>query len=211
MDDKTTWHDLLLDNLQRSLAGRVGAEVVRIETHISTVLLAGDDAYKIKKPLDLGFLDYTTLDLRLQATGETEEMKVDLVIMALGNASNPIVKDAEPGLKTSKWGTIEVKSGSQETSIDDVYTGGDANRGGSTGRGGCRSTAPVREPPRPAARPRRTELARPLRIRPGSARRWRCASSIPEPSWPRKNGHCAAISSAVGGPGGARSRSICGR
>ncbi len=66
------------------------------------------------------------------ATGETEEMKVDLVIMALGNASNPIVKDAEPGLKTSKWGTIEIKSGSQETSIDDVYTGGDANRGGST-------------------------------------------------------------------------------
>ena len=66
------------------------------------------------------------------ATGETEEIPVDLVIMALGNASNPIVKDAEPGLKTSKWGTIEVKSGSQETSIDDVYTGGDANRGGST-------------------------------------------------------------------------------
>ena len=66
------------------------------------------------------------------ATGETENIPVDLVIMALGNASNPIVKDAEPGLKTSKWGTIEIKSGSQETSIKDVYTGGDANRGGST-------------------------------------------------------------------------------
>jgi glutamate synthase (NADPH/NADH) small chain len=66
------------------------------------------------------------------ATGETEDIPVDLVIMALGNASNPIVKDAEPGLKTSKWGTIEIKPGSQETSIDDVYTGGDANRGGST-------------------------------------------------------------------------------
>ncbi len=66
------------------------------------------------------------------ATGETEEIPADLVIMALGNASNPIVKDAEPGLKTSKWGTIEIRSDSQETSIDDVYTGGDANRGGST-------------------------------------------------------------------------------
>jgi len=65
-------------------------------------------------------------------TGGIEVMKVDLVIMALGNASNPIVKDSEPGLKTSKWGTIEIKAGSQETSIDDVYTGGDANRGGST-------------------------------------------------------------------------------
>ena len=66
------------------------------------------------------------------ATGKTEDLPVDLVIMALGNASNPIVVDAEPGLKTSKWGTIEVKTGSQETSVDDVYTGGDAARGGAT-------------------------------------------------------------------------------
>jgi glutamate synthase (NADPH/NADH) small chain len=65
-------------------------------------------------------------------TGESEEIKVDLVIMALGNASNPIIKDAEPELKTSKWGTIEVRPGTQETSMDNVYTGGDANRGGST-------------------------------------------------------------------------------
>ena len=31
-----------------------------IETHASWVLLAGEFAYKIKKPLDLGFLDYST-------------------------------------------------------------------------------------------------------------------------------------------------------
>ena len=66
------------------------------------------------------------------ATGAIEEMPVDLVIMALGNTSNPIVKDAEPELKTSKWGTIEIRSRTQETSVDDVYTGGDAFRGGST-------------------------------------------------------------------------------
>ena len=67
------------------------------------------------------------------ATGETEEMPIDLVIMALGNASNPIVKDAEPDLKTSKWGTIEIRAtDSHETSVDGVFTGGDANRGGST-------------------------------------------------------------------------------
>ncbi len=69
---------------------------------------------------------------RPMTTGESEEMQVDLVIMALGNTSNPIVKDAEPELKTSKWGTIEVHSDSQQTSMDNVYTGGDANRGGST-------------------------------------------------------------------------------
>src|SRR5574337_58203 len=65
-------------------------------------------------------------------TGKTETMAVDLVIMALGNASNPIIKDSEPGLKTTKWGTISVGGGSQKTSLDGVYSGGDATRGGST-------------------------------------------------------------------------------
>ncbi len=35
-----------------------------IETHISTVFLAGDHVLKIKKPLDLGFLDFSTLERR---------------------------------------------------------------------------------------------------------------------------------------------------
>lgn len=69
---------------------------------------------------------------RPMPTGETIEMPADLVIMALGNKSNPIIPSSEPDLKLSKWGTIEVEKGSQETSIPDVYTGGDAARGGST-------------------------------------------------------------------------------
>jgi len=38
-----------------------------IETHISWVLLTGEFAYKIKKPLDLGFLDFSSIDKRLHA------------------------------------------------------------------------------------------------------------------------------------------------
>lgn len=38
--------------------------VKTLETHISKVFLAGDYVYKIKKPLDLGFLDFTTLENR---------------------------------------------------------------------------------------------------------------------------------------------------
>ncbi len=67
------------------------------------------------------------------ATGETETMEVDLVIMALGNASNPIIKDSDTRIKTTKWGTIDLPGGtSQETSIEGIYSGGDATRGGST-------------------------------------------------------------------------------
>jgi aminoglycoside phosphotransferase family enzyme/predicted kinase len=38
--------------------------VSAVETHISYVLLAGNFAYKIKKAVDLGFLDFSTLDKR---------------------------------------------------------------------------------------------------------------------------------------------------
>jgi len=39
-------------------------QVEVVETHISWVLLAGDYAYKIKKPVRLPFLDFSTLELR---------------------------------------------------------------------------------------------------------------------------------------------------
>lgn len=48
--------------LGRTSAG--GATIEKMETHISWVLLAGDYAYKIKKPVELGFLDYSTLEKR---------------------------------------------------------------------------------------------------------------------------------------------------
>jgi hypothetical protein len=39
-------------------------DVVVHQTHISVVFLAGDRAYKIKKPVDFGFVDYSTLERR---------------------------------------------------------------------------------------------------------------------------------------------------
>ncbi|PMO29435.1 sulfide/dihydroorotate dehydrogenase-like FAD/NAD-binding protein [Vibrio breoganii] len=69
---------------------------------------------------------------RPQVTGKQELIKVDFTIMALGNSSNPIVKDANPDLNTSKWGTLLLDKDSQQTSIEGVYSGGDATRGGST-------------------------------------------------------------------------------
>jgi aminoglycoside phosphotransferase family enzyme len=40
-------------------------QVELVQTQISYVFLAGDLVYKIKKPVDFGFLDYTTLEKRL--------------------------------------------------------------------------------------------------------------------------------------------------
>ena len=39
-------------------------EIRWVETHISLVFLTGKHAYKIKKPVDFGFLDFTSLEKR---------------------------------------------------------------------------------------------------------------------------------------------------
>jgi len=53
----------LVQALRRQL-GADGVAVDLIETHISWVLLAGDSAWKIKKPVRLGFLDFSSLEQR---------------------------------------------------------------------------------------------------------------------------------------------------
>lgn len=54
----------LVHALRDTLVREHGEAVPLIETHISWVLLAGEHAYKIKKPLRLSFLDFGTLALR---------------------------------------------------------------------------------------------------------------------------------------------------
>lgn len=50
---------------QRLIAALQRAHIARvIETHISWILLTGQYAYKIKKAVDLGFLDYLALSSR---------------------------------------------------------------------------------------------------------------------------------------------------
>lgn len=41
------------------------SSISTIETHISWIILTGKYAYKIKKPVDFGFIDFTTLDKRI--------------------------------------------------------------------------------------------------------------------------------------------------
>lgn len=64
MDDARRQHRLLEALMDPKVYPHPGDAVQRIETHISTVLLVGDHAYKIKKPVDLGFLDFSSLQKR---------------------------------------------------------------------------------------------------------------------------------------------------
>ncbi|MGC0372945.1 aminoglycoside phosphotransferase family enzyme [Streptomyces sp. SAI-229] len=69
------------------------------ETHTAIVFFAGDRAYKLKKPVDLGFLDYTTVTARRAAC----EREVALnrrfapdVYLGLGELRSPDAQAPEP-------------------------------------------------------------------------------------------------------------------
>jgi aminoglycoside phosphotransferase family enzyme len=55
--------------------GESVSNIEMIQTHISFVFLANEFAYKVKKPVDFGFLDYTTLERRLFYCNE--EIKIN--------------------------------------------------------------------------------------------------------------------------------------
>jgi aminoglycoside phosphotransferase family enzyme len=75
-----------------------------VETHISWVLLTGTYAYKIKKPVSLGFLDFSTLALRRAACLEelrlnrrqAASLYIDVVPIAGPPDAAAVLGDGEP-------------------------------------------------------------------------------------------------------------------
>ena len=64
--------------------------------------------------------------------GETEELPCDMAIIAVGTRPNPILLDATPELSLNKWGYIEADPETGETSIPNVFAGGDIVTGAAT-------------------------------------------------------------------------------
>jgi len=80
--------------------------VQRLETHISTVLLTGRCAYKIKKPVDFGFLDFTTLAARRKFCEKELELNRRLapslyleVVSITGSVDAPMLGGDGPALE----------------------------------------------------------------------------------------------------------------
>lgn len=80
-------------------------EIQVIETHISWVILTGDFAYKIKKPVALGFLDFSTLEARRHFC--EEELRVNrrsaedlyLDVVPIGTAPEGVRIGVEPAVE----------------------------------------------------------------------------------------------------------------
>lgn len=101
----STKPDALVQNLRDVLANERGDSEL-IETHISWVLLAGPYAYKIKKPVRLSFLDFSTLALRQRYCIEELELNrrfapalyIDVVPIC-GSAEAPRFGGAGPAIE----------------------------------------------------------------------------------------------------------------
>ena len=64
--------------------------------------------------------------------GSEYDIPVDLVVVAVGVSPNPLIPSEVKALKVSKWGTIEVNEGTMQSSIPELFAGGDIVRGGAT-------------------------------------------------------------------------------
>src|SRR5512139_2086431 len=80
-------------------------QVRLLETHISWVLLAGSYAYKIKKAVNLGFLDFSTLAARRHCCEEELRLnrrlapQIYLEVVPIGGSPDAPVLGAEPALE----------------------------------------------------------------------------------------------------------------
>lgn len=99
-----------------------------IETHISWVLLTGPYAYKIKKPVDLGFLDFTTLEQRRDFCHQELTLNRRLapqlyldVIAITGSESSPRLGDEGNAIEYA----VKMKQFDQPQQLDRVLARGE--------------------------------------------------------------------------------------
>jgi glutamate synthase (NADPH/NADH) small chain len=59
-------------------------------------------------------------------------MDIDLAVVAIGNDANPVIFQTSPDIQRNKWGNIIVNTGTNQTSKEFVYAGGDIVTGAAT-------------------------------------------------------------------------------
>ncbi len=82
--------------------------------------------------MELGEPDASGRRSPVAIPGAIETIDVDEVIVSVGVSPNPLVPNAIDGLEVSPKGTIVVNADTLQSSIADIYAGGDIVRGGAT-------------------------------------------------------------------------------
>lgn len=102
-----------------------------IQTHVSYVLLTGDYAYKVKKPVNFGFLDYSTLEkrhhfcqeeLRLNQRGAAE---LYLEVLPISQVENGLAFSSSDNSAEPIDYVVKMRQFPQETLLTELYDRGE--------------------------------------------------------------------------------------
>ena len=82
--------------------------------------------------MELGEPDASGRRSPVEVAGSEFDIECDAVIMALGTSPNPLLHRTTEGLDADKRGRLIVKEGTEETTKEGVFAGGDAVTGAAT-------------------------------------------------------------------------------
>lgn len=112
------------------------AEGIELNLLCNPVEVIGDETGRVKAirciRMELGEPDASGRRKPVEIKGSEFVLECDAVIVAVGNAPNPVLTKATPDLELTKWGTIKVDPETNATSKPGVYAGGDIVSGAAT-------------------------------------------------------------------------------
>ncbi len=111
-------------------------EGVEFRLLVAPVELKGNEYGQLKsvtlQQMELGEPDASGRRRPVPVKDAIEELPVDVVVVAIGNGSNPIISQTTPDLNVNKWGNILVDETNMKTNKKGVFAGGDIVTGGAT-------------------------------------------------------------------------------
>ena len=110
-------------------------EGVHVMTLINPIEFIGDENGFVKSArclkMALGEPDDSGRRRPIPIEGSEFEIPADMVVIAVGNGSNPLISQTTPEISTNKWGNV-VTDEIGRTSMKGVFAGGDIVTGGAT-------------------------------------------------------------------------------
>jgi uncharacterized protein len=110
-------------------------KVEHIQTHISHVFISSPFVYKIKKPLDLGFLDFSTLEKRKNYCYQELELNrrlcndiyLDVIKLVESEGSYRIIPGKQPSERTVEY-AVKMKQLKRENFLIGIVKNGDLKK-----------------------------------------------------------------------------------
>ncbi len=116
--------------------GHAKEEGIEFMTLHNPIEYIGDETGRVRmmrvQRMELGEPDASGRRSPVPVEGAIEEIPVDLVIVAVGVSPNQLVPRSIEGLEVSRRNTIVVNEETMQSSVSDLYAGGDIVRGGAT-------------------------------------------------------------------------------